>query len=184
VAGLSMGGGISLTLAICDPERIHRLILVDTYGLQAVYPPQLLSYLMVRIPLVTEMTYLTTRSRLMTRATLGQLIRSPGALTDELLDAVMAEARKPRAGKAFNEFQKRELMRDGLRTCYMDRLDQVRAPTLIVHGSADSLVPLDLAKEACWRIPDCRLEILEGAGHWAQRDQPDRFLAAVEEFLA
>ena len=184
VAGLSMGGGISLTLALCNPAAIRRLILVYTYGLQAAYPPHLVSYLMVRIPFVTELTSLSARNRGMARATLGQMVRAPEALTDELLDELMAEARKPRAGKAFNEFQKRELLRDRLRTCYMDRLDEVAAPTLIVHGSADTLVPLELAREAHWRIPDCRLEVLPGAGHWAQREQPERFVAAVEEFLA
>jgi pimeloyl-ACP methyl ester carboxylesterase len=66
----------------------------------------------------------------------------------------------------------------------MPRLGEVRAPTLIVHGSADTLVPLNLAKEASWLIPDCRLKVFEGAGHWAQRERPEEFLAAAEEFLA
>ena len=184
LAGLSMGGGISLALAIYHPERVRRLILVDTYGIQATYPPHFLSYLLVRIPFVTEMTYLSTRSRGMMRATLGQLVKTPESLTDELLDEVMAESRKPRAGKAFSEFQKRELLPDRLRTNFMECLDQVRAPTLIVHGSEDTLVPLQLAKEACWRIPDCRMAVLTGAGHWAQRDRPAEFLDAVEDFLA
>ncbi|MCU0509781.1 MAG: alpha/beta fold hydrolase [Anaerolineae bacterium] len=184
VAGISMGGGISLTLALSQPERIRRMILVDTYGLQTTYPPHFASYLLVRIPFLTDLTYLTTRNRAMARATLGQLIKTPSALTEDLVDEIVGEARKPRTGKAFNAFQKHEVLRDRLRTNYMPRLDQVTAPTLIVHGSADTLVPLNLAKEACWLIPDCRLVVFEGAGHWAQRERPGEFIAAVEEFLA
>lgn len=184
LGGLSMGGGISLAYTLAHRERVRRLVLVDTYGIQPDYPPHRLSYLMVRIPFVTELTYLTVRSRALARATLGQMVRTPGALTDELLDEVMAEARKPRTGKAFNTFQKHEVLPDRLRTYYTPQLDRVMAKTLIVHGGADTLVPLKYAKEACWMIPDCRLEVLPGAGHWAQRDLPERFLEVVEEFLA
>jgi pimeloyl-ACP methyl ester carboxylesterase len=179
-----MGGGISLTLALHHPERLGRMVLVDTYGIQADYPPHLASYLLVRIPFLTDLTYLTTRNRAMARATLGQLIKTPAALTEDLVDEIMREARKPRTGKAFNAFQKHEVLPDRLRTNYMPRLGEVRAPTLIIHGSADTLVPLLCAKEACWLIPDCRLEVLEGAGHWAQRERPGESLAAVEAFLA
>jgi pimeloyl-ACP methyl ester carboxylesterase len=184
LGGLSMGGGISLAYTLSHRDRVRRLVLVDTYGIQPDYPPQWLSYLLVRIPLVTELTSLSVRSRSVARASLGQLVRTPGALTEELVDAVMAESRKPRAGKAFNTLQKYETLRTGLRTNYMPQLDQIAAPTLIIHGSADTLVPLKYAKDASWRIPDCRLEVLKGAGHWAQRDQPEAFVAAMNEFLS
>jgi pimeloyl-ACP methyl ester carboxylesterase len=183
VAGISMGGGISLTLALCHPERIGRMVLVDTYGIQPDYPPHFASYLLVRLPFLTDLTYLTLRSRLAARATLGQLIKTPAALTEELVDEVMAEARKPGTGKAFNAFQRHEVLRDRLRTNYLPRLDQVRARTLIVHGEADSLVPLKCAEEASRRIPDARLVVLQGAGHWAQRERPGEFLEVVGEFL-
>jgi pimeloyl-ACP methyl ester carboxylesterase len=183
VGGISMGGGISLTLALRHPERVGRMVLVDTYGIQPNYPPQLLSYLFVRMPLLTELTYLSTRNRALARATLGQLIKTPSALTDDLVEEIMAEARKPRTGKAFNAFQRYEVMRGRLRSNYMDRLAEVRAPTLIVHGEADTLVPLKYAEEACRRIPDCRMVVLKGAGHWAQRERPEEFLAAAEGFL-
>lgn len=183
VAGLSMGGGISLTLALHHADRIRRLILVDTYGLQATYPPQWLSYLLVRTPGLTELTYLSARSPRIARLTLAQFIRTPAALTDELVDEIMAEARKPRAGKAFNAFQKHETQRHGLRTNYLDHLDRIKAPTLIIHGGADTLVPVSLAEEACRRIPDCRIIVLAGAGHWSQRERPEEFVEAVEGFL-
>ncbi len=169
LGGLSMGGGVALAYTLSHRERVRRLVLVDTYGIQPDYPPHRLSYWMVRIPFVTELTYLSMRSRALARGTMAQMVRTPGALTEELLDEVLAEGRKPGAGKAFNTLQKYELLPDRLRTYYTPQLGQIGATTLIVHGAADTLVPLKYAKEACWMIPDCRLEVLPGAGHWAQR---------------
>lgn len=183
VVGLSMGGGISLTLALNHADRIRRLILVDTYGLQATYPPQFLSYLLVRVPFLTELTYASARTPRMARLTLGQFIRTPDALTEDLVAEIVSEAGKPRAGQAFNAFQRYETQRRGLRSNYLPRLGEVAAPTLIVHGAADTLVPLSLAEEACRRIPDCRLKVLAGAGHWSQRERPEEFAEAVEGFL-
>ncbi len=119
----------------------------------------------------------------MARASLAQLIKTPEALTDELVAEVMAEARKPRTGMAFNAFQRHEVLRGGLRTCYLDRLHEIGAPTLMVHGEADGLVPLAAAVEACGRLRDCRLAVLAGAGHWAQRERPGEFVEVVEGFL-
>lgn len=46
-----------------------------------------------------------------------------------------------------------------------DRLRQVRAPTLVLHGSADPLVPLRGGREVAAAIPGARLQIIEGLGH-------------------
>lgn len=183
LGGLSMGGGISLAYALAHPDRIRRLILVDTYGIQPDYPPQFLSYLLVRTPFMTELTDLFTRIRPIARWTMQNFIRTPDALTEDLIDELITEVRRPRAGLAFNSFQKYETMPGSLRTNYMNRLAEISAPALIIHGGADTLVPIKYAQEACRRIPDCRLEVLPGAGHWAQRERPAEFLCLVTGFL-
>lgn len=183
LAGLSLGGGISLAYTLAHPEQVRRLILVDTYGIQPDFPPQFLSYLFVHLPYMTELTYWLIRSRPLARATLRALIRTPEALTEDLVDEVMADARKPHTGRAFNIFQKHEVLRSGLRTSFMSELHKLDVPVLIIHGGLDTLVPLKYAQEACRRIPDCRLEVLTGAGHWAQRERPEDFVGLANEFL-
>ena len=64
-----------------------------------------------------------------------------------------------------------------------DRLGDVRAPTLVVHGDADRMVPIDNGRRLAEAIPDARLLALPGAGHLYTTDDPgaDR---AVGDFLS
>jgi pimeloyl-ACP methyl ester carboxylesterase len=59
----------------------------------------------------------------------------------------------------------------------------VAAPTLIVWGSRDPLVPTDLARAWLRLIPGARLEILRGAGHVPMVDAPSSFARVVLRFL-
>lgn len=81
---------------------------------------------------------------------------------------------------------------DGLRMRYLAA--GAGRPLILLHGGgtdsaalswgeADGLVPLAAAVEACGRLRDCRLAVLAGAGHWAQRERPGEFVGVVEGFL-
>jgi pimeloyl-ACP methyl ester carboxylesterase len=65
-----------------------------------------------------------------------------------------------------------------------DRLDRIRAPTLIVHGDQDVLVPTRNAYILHERIPGSRLAIIEGAGHVYFWEKPAEAARLVIEFLA
>ena len=63
------------------------------------------------------------------------------------------------------------------------RLPFVHAPALVVHGERDGLVPPAYAEEFASLIPDARVEMIPGAGHYPMLDEEDAFVAAVEAFL-
>jgi pimeloyl-ACP methyl ester carboxylesterase len=65
----------------------------------------------------------------------------------------------------------------------MDRLGEIKAKTLIIHGEKDTLVPLEASREAHGLIQDAELKIMAGCGHWPQRDNPEEFNKVVREFL-
>ncbi len=184
LVGISMGGGISIGYTLQHPEKVERLVLVDAYGLADKAPMHRLSYLMVQMPWLSDLTYaLVKGSRQMARSTLSGIICHPEMITDDLIDEVLKEIQRPGAGKAFAVFQKDEISWNGLKTVFMDRLHEIRVPTMIVHGEKDSLVPLAAAKQAAKSIPGATLEVLEGCGHWAQRDNPERFNQILVDFL-
>jgi pimeloyl-ACP methyl ester carboxylesterase len=64
------------------------------------------------------------------------------------------------------------------------RLPYIDAPTLVLHGGSDGLVPLAQAEEFVRLIPDAQLAVIADAGHYPMVEEEDEFLAAVERHLA
>lgn len=63
------------------------------------------------------------------------------------------------------------------------RLSKINAPTLVIHGKMDRLVPPGNGELIAQRIPAARLVLLERAGHLFSSDQPDAAHKAIFEFL-
>jgi len=61
-------------------------------------------------------------------------------------------------------------------------LGRVNAPVLIVHGSADPLPPAG-GREWAAALPDARLLLLQGVGHFPYLEAPEAFFSAVDTFL-
>jgi pimeloyl-ACP methyl ester carboxylesterase len=81
---------------------------------------------------------------------------------------------------------------DGVRAAIqrmMDRLDAttvlegLRVPTLVVVGEDDVLTPVEESRRMAAVIPGARLEIIPGAGHLSNLEQPARFNAVLTQFL-
>ena len=54
------------------------------------------------------------------------------------------------------------------------RLEQLSMPTLVIHGTADRLLPFANGQLIASRIPWARLELLDGIGHMFWWEQPER----------
>jgi len=70
-----------------------------------------------------------------------------------------------------------------MRTIYIDRLSEIAAPTLFVHGERDRLVPVDCAREAQQRTHNAQLHVMPNCGHWPQRERPEEFNSVLTGFL-
>jgi pimeloyl-ACP methyl ester carboxylesterase len=174
LAGISMGGGLALGFALRHPERVERLALLDSYGLAERAPYHLLSYLFVRMGWLNRLSWAwVRRSRSLAGYSLRSIFHDPKRITPELVDQVYEEVRRPYPGRAFEAFQRSELLPGRLRTVYMARLGELRLPVLLVHGEYDPLVPVQAARLAQGRLPNARLEVIPGCGHWPQRERPD-----------
>ena len=66
----------------------------------------------------------------------------------------------------------------------MDRLYLTQqVPTLIVWGEQDSIIPVSHAHDAHAAMPNSRLEIIAGAGHFPHVEAPGEFLHALRDFM-
>jgi pimeloyl-ACP methyl ester carboxylesterase len=183
LGGLSLGGGIAIGTALDQPARVRRLLLFAPYGLTRHIPTKRTALFLMRHKRINDWaTQAAFASRSLTKASLRWLIRNKDRLTNEIVDAVLAEAKSKGAGDAWWAFQQSEIGSTGLRTCYLDQLPSLDAPTLILAGARDKLVPAADCRRAGELIANARLEVLEGCGHWIGRDQPERFVELVNEF--
>jgi len=65
-----------------------------------------------------------------------------------------------------------------------EALARIGCPVLVCHGADDVFQPLAYAERLAAGLPDATLEVVAGAGHAVQLDQPETFLRLVEQFLA
>jgi pimeloyl-ACP methyl ester carboxylesterase len=66
---------------------------------------------------------------------------------------------------------------------FWTKIKKVKAPTLVVHGELDRLIPVAAARALARRRPDWTLEVLEGVGHVPMMETPELFLDVVNQWL-
>ncbi|WP_426751771.1 alpha/beta fold hydrolase [Myxococcus sp. Y35] len=71
-----------------------------------------------------------------------------------------------------------------LRPDSKDMLARYAGPALVVVGEHDAITPLAKAKEMADLITGARLEVIPGAGHLSNQEQPERFNAVLDSFLS
>lgn len=184
LVGISMGGGAALGFSLRSPERVEKLVLVDSYGLGSEIPWGRLGYLLVRAPVVNDLAWASLRrSPRMVRWSLYNVVHDRRVVTDGMVEEARRVLAQPGAGRAFQSLQKNEVGWKGLRTDFADRLGELRVPTLIVHGEHDRAVPVAWARRARESIPDSELHVLESCGHMPPRERPEEFNEVVRRFL-
>ncbi len=185
LVGISMGGGLATGYTLRHQERVEKLILIGSYGIQDKAPYHALSYFMVRMPWVMNATWAMSRgSRRAARYSLNSIIFNPDSRTEALVDEVLDAMQNLDSQKAFGIFQRDEVLWKGLKTNYTSRLGEIKRPVLLIHGAKDIGVPLKNARRAVGIFPNARLEVIENAGHWTQRDYPEQVNRLILEFLA
>jgi pimeloyl-ACP methyl ester carboxylesterase len=162
LVGHSHGGRVSIALAADEPERVGRLLLVDSAGI----PPR------------RGFRY----RRRVAVAKLGRVIAGvggrPGRRLQERMRARVASRDYLEASGAM-----RGTFRAVIAADLSDRLPRIAAPTLLVWGDEDDDTPLWMAERMEALIPDAGLVVLDGAGHYSYADSPGQFRAVARRFL-
>ena len=110
LVGISLGGAIALGLTLRSPERVEKLVLIDSYGLGREVPGGRTGYLLVHLPLLNTLSWASlARSRALVQRSLQAIVARPGALTAELVDEVHRQLQRPGVGKVWRALQRVEV---------------------------------------------------------------------------
>ena len=176
LAGNSFGGILAVLYALAHPRTVERLVLVSSGGLRTFGGKEK----QLAVERLSEENLLALTPAVH-RQMFASIFARSGAAQERYFgkqDAKLARADYPAYVRAIVSS-----IRLVLSTCLLDRLGEVRCPTLLLWGDRDIVFPVELARQALERLSQGKLEILPGGGHALQIDCPDEFVAALGEFL-
>lgn len=172
VLGISMGGMVAQELALAHPERIRSLTLGCTYagGPGSSLTSEAVSTRLVeswgsgdRERVLRTMWEINVSEAFAAQDEPWTAFRQAALDVPVALPAIMAQVQAIAAHDT------------------SARLGDIDAPTLIVHGTEDLMLPVGNAHAIAPRMPGARLEILDGAGHLFFWERPRRSAALVRE---
>ncbi len=170
LAGMSQGGYLSLRAALTAPDRVRALVLMDTQP-----GPEDAEKAVGYHGLIDAWT-------------------APGGPPQEVLDTVAQIILGPGwSGTPAWQERWRELPMDRVRQVFQTlvgreddvagRIAELTMPALVVHGSDDLAIDVEIARAFAQALPDAELVVVDGAGHAANLTDPDPVNAALGPFL-
>lgn len=173
VVGASLGGMIAQRFALTYPQRLRSLVLVCTTpgGPNAVSPSAEVTAALVQGGEDPATVYRRNAWFLYSADTRDN---HPERIEEDL----MARGRIPTQPQGYFGQLQAVMGHD-----VWDGLSTIAAPTLVVHGDADILIPPENGKRIAARIPGAELRLIPGAGHMLQADAGDAVREAFLSFL-
>jgi pimeloyl-ACP methyl ester carboxylesterase len=174
IAGHSIGGRLAWTFAARHPERVERLVLVAPdgfaspgfeYGRAADVPASLalMRYVLPK-PLLTM--------------SLEPAYADPTVMTPALATRYHEMMLAPGARQAMLARMRQTVLTDPV-----PQLRGIQAPTLLIWGKEDAMIPFANADDYLGALPNARLSALPGVGHVPQEERAELGLEALRDFL-
>jgi pimeloyl-ACP methyl ester carboxylesterase len=170
IVGNSLGGWVATLFATVHPDRLSKLVLVDSAG-YGEEPAQ------------------------MVRDYLSQFDPSTVATAERFLSSMNPEDQRMVEAAAVAYFARRLSRDDGHAVASLvesimrgedtlgPEVKQIHAPTLVIWGRNDPIIPLRIGQALANDIPNARAVVLDGCGHRPQTECAPAFNRAVQEFL-
>lgn len=180
--GNSMGGGIAWAMAALFPERIDKLILINSI------PPDVLDQVrnesfrtLVAIKNIPLLPYvvMASRNRNSVKWVLQECVSNIRLITPEMVDRQYQISRiKGTTWVLYSTFKEAEGARK-----LEDRLSSIDHPTLLIWGKRDLIFPPSVGESLHQAISGSKLEIIEKGAHIPMWENPDEVNRAILSFL-
>lgn len=173
LVGLSMGGRILQDFYPHYAERVATLVLCDTFpGFDSSFKPE------------KREEFVRIRKQPLLEGKEPKDIAPVVAKT--LIGPNASEQHFQRLVDSMTMLHKESYIKTIEATTFYERvadLPNIKAPVLLVYGGADKLTPPSIGERMQQQIPDATLEVIDGAGHLVNIEQPDAFNRIVLQFL-
>jgi pimeloyl-ACP methyl ester carboxylesterase len=176
LVGNSMGGHVASETAILHRDRVSALVLVDSGGLPGI-PPYPLATRMAGWPVIGPLLRaLPSRGRV--RDGLRHAVYDPSQITEADVDAYYAPLRSEGGTNAFVARMHQRAAEDR-----PARVRTIAAPTLVITGDSDRLVPPAVAERYHELIAGSELLVMQQTGHLPQEERPDETVVAITRWI-
>ncbi len=172
VVGNSFGGALSVALAIYAPDRVSRLVLMGSVGVEFELTEGL------------DITWGYTPSLENMRKLLDLFAFNRALVTDELAQLRYEASMRPGVQEAYAAMFPAP-RQDGIRKICSREADvkNIEHETLIIHGRDDMVIPVSCSQDLFRCIRNSQLHIFGNCGHWTQIEHNRRFNQLVTNFL-
>jgi pimeloyl-ACP methyl ester carboxylesterase len=153
--GNSFGGKLALCMAVQQPERIQALVLVAPAAIR---------------PTGGTLPRPTSPEERMALLYAHPERQPPAALSDPaIIDKQQTLVRRLMGPPRDAELE--------------SRLPDLHVPVLVLFGTMDRMIPSEMGRLYCEKLPNCNLVLVYDAGHAVDADRPEAFVAVVNDFL-
>jgi len=173
MVGNSFGGGVTLAFMIAHPDRVERAVLMGPAGLNFPLTPAL------------QEVWGYQPSREAMAEMLKYLAWDHSRLTDDLIESRYEASIRPGAHEPYQATfggDDRQHNIAMLASCE-DDIAKLDHETLILHGMADQVIPVDTAVRLATLMPRSDLHLFAECGHWVQIERMASFNRMVAEFF-
>jgi pimeloyl-ACP methyl ester carboxylesterase len=173
--GNSLGGRIAWNFAALHSDRVSKLVLISPDGFAS---PGFEYDKSPKVPLMMQaLPYVAPRNMLKTSLAAGYA--RPEALSEATLTRYRDMLLAPGVRSAMLARMGQVILRDPAPT-----LARIKAPTLLLWGEKDAMIPISNAADYLRDISTAKLERLPNLGHLPFEEDPKEALAPVERFLS
>jgi pimeloyl-ACP methyl ester carboxylesterase len=174
VMGHSMGGKMAWSLAASQPERVQALVLMAPDGFPETKDIGTKPY---EVPAIMGLIKFVLPKYLV-RKSIEPAFSDADALNDALVNRYFDMLRAPGVRGAILERSNQTIYTDPV-----PRLKAIKAPTLLIWGEKDQMIPSTNAQSYANVLSNSTTVLIPKLGHLLQEEQPEKGLAAVMQFL-
>ena len=178
LVGNSLGGGVAIVVATAQPDRVDRLVLIDSVGFNLAQADRPWMLRVAGFRPLARMAEILPIRRTMVSLALRQVLHDDRLVTPDRVDEYVAPLLRPGAMAAAQA-----VLASADTMGLPGLISQVRAPTLVIWGRDDAWVKVADADRFLAAIPGSRKVVIDACGHIPQEERPREVASLLEEFL-